>query len=85
MLWITKIISYDVSLCFIVYKFGLVCHVGEDLKRALKAKWCIPITNNDEFFNALMELAPTKQMAVSVTWIGERKGKWQLELCSLPN
>lgn len=27
----------------------------------------LPITNNDEFFNALMELAPTKQMAVSVT------------------
>ena len=49
-------------------KFGLVCHVGEDLKCALKAKWGIPITNNDEFFNALMEFAPTKQiMAVNVT------------------
>ena len=70
-LWITKIISYYVSMCFIVYKFGLVCHVGEDLKCALKAKWGIPITNKDEFFNALMEFAPTKQiMAVNVTWIG---------------
>lgn len=47
----------------------LLCtSVGEDLKCALKAKWGIPITNNDEFFNALMELAPTKQIiAVSVT------------------
>ena len=51
-----------------MYKFGLVCHVGVDLKCALKAKWGIPITNKDEFFNALMEFAPTKQiMAVNVT------------------
>ena len=54
-------------------KFGLVCHVGGDSKCALKEKvkcalkaryvyfihekWDIPITNNDDFFKTLMELA----------------------------